>query len=63
MGDRGANNEVATPQDIEQMSKLTEEALRAGALGFSTSRTPLHRSKSGELVPGTSAAPDNRNRR
>ena len=58
MGDRGANNEVATPQDIEQMSKLTEEALRAGALGFSTSRTPLHRSKSGELVPGTSAAPD-----
>lgn len=58
MGDRGANNEVATPQDIELMSKLTEEALRAGALGFSTSRTPLHRSKSGELVPGTTAAPD-----
>jgi len=58
MGDRGAANEKATPQDIATMSALTEEALRAGALGFSTSRTSLHRSKQGELVPGTSAAPD-----
>jgi len=58
MGDRGASNEVATPDDIVTMSKLTEEALRAGALGFSTSRTSLHRSKSGELVPGTHAEPD-----
>jgi N-acyl-D-aspartate/D-glutamate deacylase len=33
-----------------------EQALRAGALGFSTSRTPIHRSKDGELVPGTTAA-------
>ena len=58
MGDRGAANEVATPDDIVTMSKLTEEALRAGALGFSTSRKSLHRSKSGELVPGTHAEPD-----
>ena len=58
MGDRGAANEVATPDDIVAMSRLTEEALRAGALGFSTSRTSLHRSKSGELVPGTNAEPD-----
>ena len=55
MGDRGALNETATDDDIAEMSKLVENALRAGALGFSTSRTPLHRSKDGELVPGTTA--------
>ena len=58
MGDRGANNENATPDDISKMAQLTEQALRAGALGFSTSRTSLHKSKSGEFVPGTSAQPD-----
>jgi N-acyl-D-amino-acid deacylase len=55
MGERGAANEVATDDDIAAMSRLVEQALEAGALGFSTSRTPLHRSKDGELVPGTSA--------
>jgi N-acyl-D-amino-acid deacylase len=55
MGERGAANEVATDDDIAAMSSLVEQALRAGAMGFSTSRTPLHRSKDGELVPGTHA--------
>jgi len=55
MGERGASNEFATDEDIESMAGLVTEALRAGALGFSTSRTPLHRSKAGELVPGTTA--------
>jgi N-acyl-D-amino-acid deacylase len=55
MGDRGAANETATDADIAEMAAQVEAALRAGALGFSTSRTPLHRSKDGELVPGTHA--------
>ncbi len=55
MGERGAANEPATATDIEAMAEIVERGLRAGALGFSTSRTPIHRSKSGELVPGTNA--------
>ena len=55
MGDRGAANEPATEADRAAMASMVREALEAGALGFSTSRTPLHRSKDGELVPGTDA--------
>ena len=58
MGERGAVNEAATAADIEAMAALVESGLRAGALGFSTSRTPIHRSVDGELVPGTSAGED-----
>ncbi len=53
MGDRGARNEAATETDIAQMSAIVEEGIRAGALGFSTSRTILHRAVDGEVVPGT----------
>jgi N-acyl-D-aspartate/D-glutamate deacylase len=55
MGERGARNEEPTETDIARMSQIVEEGLRAGALGFSTSRTILHRSVDGELVPGTTA--------
>ncbi len=55
LGDREMPGAVPTGEDIEQMSKIVEDGLRAGALGFSTSRTVLHRSVDGELVPGTTA--------
>ena len=58
MGERGARNEPATPDDIAQMSRIVGEGMAAGALGFSTSRTMLHRSKDGEPVPGTFANAD-----
>ena len=58
MGDRGARNEPATPEDIDLMAKYVQEAVEAGALGFSTSRTLGHRAMNGEPVPGTFAAED-----
>ncbi len=58
MGERGAHNESATPADIARMAALVRDGLRAGALGFTTSRTMLHRAKNKEVVPGTFAGED-----
>jgi N-acyl-D-amino-acid deacylase len=58
MGERGARNEPAAPDDIAAMARLVQEAVEAGALGFSTSRTLGHRAIDGEPVPGTYAAED-----
>jgi N-acyl-D-aspartate/D-glutamate deacylase len=55
MGERGAKNEPATSDDVLRMAAIVREALAAGALGFSTSRTLLHRAVDGEPVPGTFA--------
>ena len=55
MGDRGARNEDPTETDIARMAAIVEDGLKAGALGFSTSRTVLHKSIEKELVPGTTA--------
>jgi N-acyl-D-aspartate/D-glutamate deacylase len=51
MGERGANREPATEQDRQRMAQLTAEGLRAGALGFSTSRTLNHRAADGRSIP------------
>ncbi len=58
MGERGARNEKATPEDIEGMAAIVREGVAAGALGFTTSRTLLHRAVDGEPVPGTFASED-----
>ncbi|MEZ4366098.1 MAG: amidohydrolase family protein [Kofleriaceae bacterium] len=58
MGERGANNEDATAADIAEMREIVREAVAAGAFGFSTSRTPIHKAKSGEVAPGTYAKRD-----
>ncbi|WP_181782647.1 N-acyl-D-amino-acid deacylase family protein [Pseudonocardia pini] len=51
MGERAAAHEEATPDEVALMAKLAAEAVRAGALGFSTSRTLNHKSIDGELIP------------
>ncbi len=58
MGERGANREVASDEDISLMAKLAREAIEAGALGFSTSRTLNHRTSRGEPTPTLTAEAD-----
>ena len=58
MGDRGARNEAASAEDIKAMKDIVRDAIEAGALGFSTSRTIAHTAIDGEPVPGTFAAED-----
>jgi N-acyl-D-amino-acid deacylase len=58
MGERGAANEPATPDEIAAMAAIVQDAVEAGALGFSTSRTLGHRAMDGRPVPGTFAAED-----
>ena len=53
--DRERPGAVPTADDIAKMADIVEEGVRAGALGFSTSRTVLHRDIEGEVVPGTTA--------
>ncbi|MBK8630328.1 MAG: D-aminoacylase [Sphingomonadales bacterium] len=55
LGDREQPGAVPTDADVAEMARIVEEGVRAGALGFSTSRTVLHKSIDGELVPGTTA--------
>ena len=58
MGRRGARNEPADADDIGRMERIVADAVSAGALGVSTSRTIAHKAMDGEPVPGTFAAAD-----
>ncbi|MBV1689718.1 amidohydrolase family protein [Novosphingobium sp. G106] len=51
MGQRGADCEPPTSEDLEQMRELTAEAIRAGAIGVSTTRNLAHRYRDGRNVP------------
>ena len=56
MGERGVRREPANEQDIARMKDLLADGLAAGAVGFSTSRTLVHLSSTGEHVPTYQAA-------
>jgi N-acyl-D-amino-acid deacylase len=57
MGERAMDDAPAREADVAAMCELVAEAIDAGALGFSTSRTALHRVPDGRVVPGTNADP------
>lgn len=56
MGERGANREDATEAEIAEMARLAKDAVMAGALGFSTSRTLNHRTSDGQPTPTLTAS-------
>ncbi len=55
MGGRAVRREAATPDDIAEMRRLTIEAMKSGAFGFTTSRTDSHKTPDGELVASRDA--------
>jgi N-acyl-D-aspartate/D-glutamate deacylase len=59
MGERGADHtEAPTPDEIEVMGRIVRDAVRAGALGFTTSRTRNHRASDGRFTPSLTAGAD-----
>ena len=58
MGEDSLDEEPASVEQIEAMCELVDEAMGSGALGFSTSRTLLHRTPDGRPIPGTFADDD-----
>src|ERR1700759_2408263 len=58
MGERGARRDPSSPEDNKAMASLAGDAVRAGALGFSTSRTLNHRTSTGDYTPTLKAGED-----
>src|ERR1700745_2126821 len=58
MGERGARRDPSTAEDNKAMAALAREAVRSGALGFSTSRTLNHRTSTGDYTPTLKAGED-----
>lgn len=58
MGERGANQEPASPEDLERMQQITQEAMEAGALGFATSTIAAHRTGAGDFIPSFGSEAD-----
>jgi len=58
MGERGANLEPPTLEDLVEMRRHVTEAVRAGALGVASSRNLFHRFRSGELAPSVTTELD-----
>ncbi|MGD1172031.1 N-acyl-D-amino-acid deacylase family protein [Mycobacterium seoulense] len=56
MGERGANREPATAEDLARMRALAKEAIEVGALGFASSRLTIHKTESGSPIPSYDAA-------
>ncbi len=56
MGQRGADREPATREDLARMRELAKQAIEVGALGFASSRFSFHKTASGELIPTYDAA-------
>jgi N-acyl-D-amino-acid deacylase len=56
MGQRGADREPATPEDLAKMRALAKEAIEVGALGFASSRLTIHKTESGSPIPSYDAA-------
>ena len=55
MGERGINHEEASQEEIDAMKEIVQEAIKAGAYGFSTSRTEKHNDVNGNLTPSITA--------